>query len=116
MDGKVGCPFYEEYAGEYWQGCWEFTDLCFLGQDLDESPFCNNNCWYFAENDLEVAVDMIDRALNKPYTTYEWTGMKFVEKTVISKLSEWRKKIIIDDFNRIIDTLNKREEEIQFFE
>ena len=24
------CPFYEEHAGEYYQGCWEFNDLCYL--------------------------------------------------------------------------------------
>ena len=115
MRDEKDCPFYEEHAGEYWQGCWEFNDLCYLGHDLGENAFCTRSCWYFAENGLEIAINIINEALNKPYTTCEWTGAKYVQATVISKLLGWRNNMLIDDFNKILNTLNNREEEIQFF-
>ena len=44
----LGCPFYEEHSGEYYQGCWEHNDLCWLSSYVPSlSCYCHANCWYF---------------------------------------------------------------------
>ena len=44
----LGCPFYEEHSGEYYQGCWEHNDLCWLGSYVPSSScYRHVNCWYF---------------------------------------------------------------------
>ena len=37
---QFNCPYYEECAGEYYQGCWEFTNLCYAGPELGSSSSC----------------------------------------------------------------------------
>ena len=37
---QFNCPYYEECAGEFHQGCWEFTNLCYAGPELDSDAVC----------------------------------------------------------------------------
>lgn len=50
----TNCPYYEERSGEYYQGCWEFTDSCWLAPQLNTNPQCHNDCFLINLNEKEM--------------------------------------------------------------
>ena len=50
----TSCPFYEDHGGEYYQGCWEFYNICWAAQDLGTFPNCYNSCFMLQENEEEM--------------------------------------------------------------
>lgn len=63
------CPFYEECAGEYYQGMWQYTDCCYFSQALDTyKPDCtaNKNCWYRRKDCKEEIAQIQNKIENIP--------------------------------------------------
>lgn len=77
------CPFYEEHAGEYWQGCWEFNDLCHLAPmlwdcmidpkavytDLSTNGECHAMCPILNKKEFTSLRDMIYFVMRTPKNT-----------------------------------------------
>ena len=97
------CPFYEEYAGEYYQGCWEHYDLCWCSPELGTKPNCYNGC-FFIQNDEKK---MLETCISAISTKVEmWPYKK--ELRTYRNLTEGEKQNIIRDMEIFMDVFNKR--------
>lgn len=58
------CPFYEETGGTYWQGCWEYVDICYLAPILNTSGHCHKGCFMF-HKDEKLLINVFLRAMKR---------------------------------------------------
>ena len=96
------CPFYEEHSGEYYQGCWEFYDLCWCSQELGLVPNCYTGC-FLIRNDEEQMLTTCIEALNKKREVYH-----FKSPTTSRNLTKSEKQNIIADMETFIGVFNDR--------
>lgn len=98
------CSFYEDHWGEYYQGCWEFYDICWVAQDIGTPPNCQVDCFIIQENEeemLEVCLAALSK--KKEITCTKGSSIErdltVLEKSYIIKDMETFMKI----FNEIRD-------------
>ena len=96
------CPFYEEYAGEYYQGCWEFYDVCWCSQDLGINPTCYSGC-FLVQNDEEKMLEVCLSALKRKRKVYGFK-VPIIERD----LTDYERLNIINDMNTFIRIFNER--------
>lgn len=97
------CPFYEEHSGEYYQGCWEFYDLCWCSQELGSVPNCYTGC-FLIRNDEEVMLNTCIEALNRKVEI----GHYKKELITYRNLTKNEKMNIIADMETFIGVFNSR--------
>ena len=98
------CKYYEEHSGEYYQGCWEFNDLCWAAPDLQSSPFCELlGCplGFFSFNNEAKMLATIFEALKKAKEVHHYK-----EDPIIRPLTEEEKGYIVDILNYAIEMFN----------
>lgn len=103
------CPFYEEHSGEYYQGCWEFNNLCWCAPILDSEVSCHSDCFVLT-GDEATMISEISKSLKKARIVRGW-GMPEVERP----LTDREKHDIIDLLNKFIELQNDKRREINFF-
>lgn len=96
------CPFYEEHSGEYYQGCWEFYDLCWCSQELGLVPNCYTGC-FLIRNDEEQMLEVCIEAMDKPKEVYHFKGPK-----TFRNLTKSEKQNIIEDMETFMRVFNDR--------
>ena len=97
------CPFYEEHSGEYYQGIWEFHDLCWCSPELGTTPNCYNGC-FFIRNNEEAMLDTCISALDRKVEVRHYKK----ELGTFRDLTEGEKQNIIKDMETFMGIFNKR--------
>ena len=93
------CPYYQECDGTYFQGCWEFTDICYLSPLVDGNPFCNDSCFLLNENEEDML-----RTFLEPYHN----GKRiYTQKQVLRPLTDSEKSDIIKEMERCMKLINE---------
>ena len=118
-NNNILCPFYEEHAGECFQGCWEHNDICYLGQDVEKlSCYCtfdSNFCWFFTR-DPNLIIKQIDDAFKAEYKRTVWNRKKKRwEWQVYKGADELQKARLKGDLDLIFKTLNELDKGISFY-
>lgn len=102
MFAEHECPFYEEFAGEYYQGCWEHYDICWCSQELGTSPNCYNGC-FLIQNDEKRMLETCLKALNEPVEV-----MYFSKPSLYRPRTQSEKDNIIKSMETFMKVFNKR--------
>ena len=115
----IKCPFYEEHNGVYFQGCYEHTDLCYLGQDVEAlSVYCTFDgygCWFYTE-DPTLVVKQINDAFKGEYRRTIWNRKEHKWELKVCKGADGSRKYNLKrDLNLIFKTLNELDEGISFY-
>ena len=104
------CPFYEEHGGEYYQGCWEYYDLCYCSPELGLNPTCYTGC-FLIRNDEEKMLEVCLNALNRKVEIGH-----FKKELVTSRdLTKEERMNIIADIKTFIGVFNRRYNPPSFF-
>ena len=115
----IRCPFYEEHAGECFQGYWEHNDICYLGQDVEAlSVYCSfdgNSCWFYTEDPFLV-LQQIDDAFKGEYKRTIWNHeKKRWEWEVYQGANRLQRANLKRDLDLIFETLNELRKDIPFY-
>ena len=65
----LNCPFFEAHAGAYFQGCWEYNDICYAAPSLQREPYCHQECFRHTLDERDI-LDAFLGALRKPALLY----------------------------------------------
>lgn len=117
MRKGIRCPFYEEHAGECFQGCWEHNDICYLGQDVETlSVYCTFDvCWFYSE-DPTLVIEQINKAFKAEYKRTVWNRKEYKWELKVCKGADGSRKYNLKrDLNLIFKTLNELDEGISFY-
>lgn len=89
----LGCPFYEEHSGEYYQGCWEHSDLCWLSCYISSlSCYCHTDCWYFT-GDLKSITNVLLKEYRQTENFVKKMGILTALNNVLeTSVKNWRKE------------------------
>ena len=115
----IKCPFYEEHAGEYYQGYWEHDDLCYLGQDVKElSCYCTFDgygCWFYTGNPILI-IKQINEAFKGEYERTIWNRKEYRWELKICKGADGSRRYNLKkNLDLILKTLNELDEGISFY-
>ena len=96
----TNCPYYEEHSGEYFQGCWEFTDSCWLAPVIDSYPHCHEDCFLINLNEKEM--------LSEFFKAYERTKevWQFNKPPVQRPLTQREKSDILKELENCFEYIN----------
>ena len=119
MRKGVICPFYEEHAGECFQGHWEHNDICYLGQDVETlSVYCTFDgygCWFFTE-DPTLVTEQINKAFKAEYKRTVWNRKKKRwEWEIYQGANRLQRANLKRDLDLIFETLNELSKDIPFY-
>lgn len=104
------CPFYEEHGGEYYQGCWEFYDICWISNELYELPLhCNSGCFLIREDEEEM-LRVCRAALKQEKEVWQLNS-----PPVKRPLTEGEKRDIIGIMETFIKLFNEMETPIAYY-
>ena len=106
---ELKCPFYEEHGGEYYQGCWEFTDMCYAAPTLDTPHICTRGCPLITGNE-EQMLQNIYESYHMPRKVYAMDG-----SVDFRALTEWEKDDIIEVLGEMMEVQNTRKKGISFY-
>ena len=85
------CPMYEEHMGEFWQGCWEFTDICHMAELIHKFPeynsftalpTCTISCSVYKGNELFSIMNLV-LARKKSLSSYDKINLLSTLKEII---------------------------------
>ena len=96
------CPFYEDHAGEYWQGCWEFNDLCHVSpliwDTFKDPPRIENS--FSSTGECKFNECPVFKELEFESIAYAYFFMSFALKDSWARRNwNWTLKQIINYFN-----------------
>ena len=103
------CPFYEDHWGEYYQGCWEFYDLCWAAPDLGTSPNCRDDCFIIQEDEAVMLKECL-AALDKKREIKCRDG-----SSVYRDLTDSEKDNIIRDMEAFMKVFNEVRTPVMYY-
>ena len=87
------CPFYEEHSGEYYQGCWEHNDLCWLGSYVGSlGCYCHAACWYFTGNPKRVMKILLEEYRNTKNFVKKMGILTALNDVLETSVKNWRQE------------------------
>ena len=103
----VACPFYEEHAGEYFQGYWEHNDICYLGQDVEAlGVHCTFDACWFDTEDPTFVLEQINKAFKAEYKRTIWNRKEHKWKVTVCKGADGTRRYNLKrDLDLIFGTL-----------
>ena len=100
------CPYYEEHSGEYYQGCYEFNNLCWLGPITGGNYTCHSDCWMFTGDEQDMLNTCLD-ALHKDREVWRLNA-----PPTHRELTKYEQDSIMEAINTFSEIMNS---EISFY-
>lgn len=99
---RFQCPYYTDTAGEYYLGCWEFTNICEISPVLQTDCHCSSKCPLGSYiPDEKGIINLFIKTLNKP------RQVGYFGKSYERSLTEQEKSEIICLFNSIFSFISQ---------
>lgn len=104
------CPFYEEHGGEYYQGYWEFYNICWAAPDLGVLPVtCTPECFFIRGDESEM-VDVCNKAMSHQKWVSRWNA-----PPIYRSLTNEERKYIIRDMEAFMKAFTELRTPIPYY-